>query len=943
MSSSPSLIGRGNELAVLFQLVDRASEHGGALVVHGEPGVGKTSLLRAASRRACERGALVLRTVGVQSEADLAFSGLHQLLTPVLRSSNRSTLAQRTALSADHPSSVASADVVDRLPAPQQDALRTALGLGLGPSPDRFLVGLAALSLLSEVAAERPVLCLVDDAQWLDRASAQVLAFVARRLEMQSVAVLIGVRERGEELRGLPELEVQGLSDRDARAMSGSVMRFLLDERVRERIVTETRGNPLALLELPRGLTPTQLAGGFGLLGAQALSGRIEESFRQRLDALSQDARSLLLIAAADSVGDPMLVWGAAERLGIGVSGPAAAETHGLLAVGGRVTFRHPLARSAVYRSASVQERSAAHMALAEVTDPQLDPDRRAWHLAAAAPGPDEEVALELERSAGRAQARGGLAAAAGFLHRSVELTREPARRANRALAAAQANLQAGGFDAALAMLTTAADGSLDELQCARVDLVRGQIAFASDLGSDAPRLLLKAAKRLEPLNLELARETYLSAWAAAAFAERLGAGDLPEVSRAVTALPLAKPQRPLDLLLDGLALLTNDGRAVAAPTLRAAASVFASEHVSTEEGLRWGWLATAASFAMWDIGGAREVCERQIQLARDTGALEGLPLYLVALGVATAWIGDFAGAVSLIAEVDEVTAATGAQIPPFAALLLLALQGEEAEASALITGTLEQAGHFAQGAAVTHAHWATAVLYNGVGLYEQALTAAQRASSDPLDLYPSMWALPELVEAATRCGETEIARNALERLAATTQPAGTDFGLGVEARSRALLNEGDATEGLYREAIARLGRTQLRPELARAHLLYGEWLRRENRRVDARAQLRTAHDMLRAIGMRAFAERARLELMATGEKVRKRTAETRDDLTEQERQIAGLARDGLSNSEIGARLFLSPRTVEWHLRKVFGKLGISSRRELRGAPRAPESELIVA
>jgi DNA-binding CsgD family transcriptional regulator len=943
MSSSPSLIGRGNELEVLFQLVDRASEHGGALVVHGEPGVGKTSLLRAASRRASERGALVLRTAGVQSEAELAFSGLHQLLMPVLVSSSRSAVAQGNALSADHASSVASAGVVDRLAAPQQDALRTVLGFGLGPAPDRFLVGLAALSLLSELARARPVLCLVDDAQWLDGASAHVLAFVARRLEMEPVAVLIGVREPGGELRGLPELEVRGLCDRDARALSGSAIRFLLDERVRERVLAETRGNPLALLELPRGLSPTQLAGGLGLLGAQAWSGRIEESFRQRLDTLSEDAHSLLLIAAADPVGDPMLVWGAAERLGTGVSGPTVAETHGLLAIGERVTFRHPQLRAAVYRSASVQKRLAVHLALAEVTDPQLDPDRRAWHLAAAAPGPDEEVALELERSAGRAQARGGLAAAAGFLHRSVELTREPARRANRALAAAQANLEAGGFDAALAMLTTAAAGSLDEFQRARVDLLRGQIAFASDLGSDAPRLLLKAAKRLEPLNLELARETYLSAWAAAAFAERFGAGDLPEVSRAVRALPLAKPQRPLDLLLDGLALLITDGRAIAAPTLREAARVFASEHASTEEVVRWGWLATAAGFAMWDIGGARAVCERQIQLARGTGALEGLPLYLVALGVATAWSGDFDAAASLIAEVDEVTAVTGAHIPPFAALLLLALQGREAEASALIAGTLEQAGHFAQGAAGTHAHWATAVLHNGAGRYEQALTAAQQASSDPLDLYPSMWALPELVEAATRRGQAEIARNALERLAATTQAAGTDFGLGIEARSRALLNEGDATEGLYREAITRLGRTQLRPELARTHLLYGEWLRRENRRLDARAQLRKAHDMLHAIGMEAFAQRARLELMATGEKVRKRTAETRDDLTDQERQIAGLARDGLSNSEIGARLFLSPRTVEWHLRKVFGKLGISSRRELRGGPRGSERELILA
>jgi DNA-binding CsgD family transcriptional regulator/tetratricopeptide (TPR) repeat protein len=933
MSSTPRLIGRANELEVLFQLVDRASEQGEALVVHGEPGVGKTSLLRAASRHASERGALVLRTAGVQSEVDLAFSGLHQLLAPVLGSLSRSPLGQHTAPS-DQRSGAPSVDVIDRLPAPKQQALRAVFGLGPGPVTDRFMVGLAVLGLLSEIAEERPLLCLVDDAQWLDGASAHVLTFVARRLLAEPIAILIGVRQPGDEVRGLPKLEIRGLREGDARALLGSVIPYLLDERVRERIVAETRGNPLALLELPRGLSPTQLAGGFGLVGEQVLPGRIEESFLRQLDALPKDVRSLLQLAAAEPVGDPMLVWDAADRLGIGVSAAAAAEAQGLLAIGERVMFRHPLVRSAVYRSAAPKERRAVHLALAEVTDPQLDPDRRAWHLAAAAAGPDEEVASELERSAGRAQARGGLSAAAGFLQRSVELSREPARRTDRALAAAQANLHAGAFDAALGMLAMAETGSLDEFQRARIDLLRGETMFASGLGSDAPSLLLKAAKRLESLDLKLARETYLSAWGAAAFAEREGAGDLPEVSRAARALPpRTEPPRPPELLLDGLALLITDGRAAAAPRLRQAASCF-SGRVSIEEGPRWGWLATAASFVMWDNDGARAVCARQIQLVRDTGALEGLPLYLVALGLATAWSGDFEGAASVIAELDEVTAATGAQIPPFAELLLLALRGREGEASALIASTLERAAHVAQGPAATEAHWAAAVLHNGLGRYEEALTAAQQASSDPLDLYPSMWALPELVEAAVRCGQDELARHALERLAATTQPSGTDFSLGLEARSRALLTADEAAEGLYRESIERLGCTRLRPELARAHLLYGEWLRRESRRVDARAQLRKAHDVFVAIGMEAFAGRARVELLATGEKVRKRRAETRDELTAQERQIALLAGDGLSNPEIGTRLFLSPRTIEWHLRKVFPKLGISSRRGLAEALR---------
>lgn len=865
--------------------------------------MGKTALLDYLVGEAS--GLQVVRAVGAESEMELAFAGLHQLCAPLL-------------------------DQIDSLPGPQRAALETVFGFSEGAPPDRFLVGLAVLSLLSEASEEHPLLCVVDDAQWLDQASARTLAFVARRLLAEPVGLVFAARELGKDLHGLAELELGGLRGDDARALLGSVVRFFLDEHVRDRIVVETRGNPLALLELPRGLTAAQLAGGLGLLRAQALSRQIENSFTARLEELPNDTRLLLLVAAAEPVGDPLLLWRAAERLGIDATAADGAQAGGLLAIGQRVTFRHPLVRSAVYQSAPARQRRDVHLALAEVTDRGIDPDRRAWHLAAAAVGPDEEVASELELSAGRAQARGGLAAAAALLQRSVALTRDHAMRADRALAAAQANLQAGAFDAALELLTAAETSALDELRRARVDLLRGQIAFASGLGTDAAPLLLKAAKRLTPLDLELARETYLSAWAAAAFAGREGAGHLPEVCRAVRALPPAtQPPRPVDLLLDGLALLITEGRGAAAPILLQAASVFASERMPVEEGLRWGWLATAASFAMWDNDGARAVCERQLQLVRDTGALEGLPLYLAALGVATAWSGNFAAAASLVTEVDEVTAATGANIPPFAALLLLALRGSETEASALIGATLNQAAGSRHGAAVSEAHWAAAVLHNGLRRHEQALAAAQQASSDPLDLYPSMWALPELVEAAARCGHPELARKALERLSATTQPSRTDFGLGIEARSRALLSEGETAERLYAEAIERLGRTRLRPELARAHLLYGEWLRHESRPLDAREHVRTAHDLFAKVGMEAFAERARIALVALGGKVNKPIAKTHDDLTAQERQIARYASDGLSNPEIGARLFLSPRTVEYHLHKVFGKLGISSRKEL--------------
>jgi DNA-binding CsgD family transcriptional regulator len=868
--------------------------------------VGKTALLDylAAEASACR----VVRAVGVQSEMELAFAGLHQLCGPMM-------------------------DQAERLPVPQREALRTAFGLSAGSAPDRFMVGLAVLSLLSEVAGQRPLVCVVDDQQWLDRASVQALGFVARRLAADPVGLVFAARVAGQELAGLPELVVEGLGEGDAKALLGSVLAGSLDARVRDLIVAETRGNPLALLELPRGLTPAELAGGFGLPGARPLTGRIEESFRRQLDALPTQTRRLLQLAAADPSGDSSLVWRAAARLGLPVQAGTPAVDARLVEFGMRIRFRHPLVRSAAYRSASLQARQEIHGALAEVTDPVTDPDRRAWHRAQAAPGPDEEVAAELEYSAGRAQARGGLAAAAAFLERSVLLTADSVRRAERTLAAAQANLRAGAFGTALELLGAAEAGPLDEFGSARVDLLRGQIAFASGLGSDAPPLLLKAARRLEALDLGLARETYMSAWMAALFAGRFaGAGDLLEVSRAAQALPRpASPPRLVDLLLDGLTLLVTDGPAAAAPVLRQGAATFASGDISIEEGLRWGWMAQAAC-TLWDDDGWRAILALQVQLARDAGALDQLPVDLGGLGTAVAWSGDFAAAAAVVAETDAVCEATGSRSAPFTAMLLGSLRGREAEVVPLIEATITAATAGGQGIAVTYAHWAAAILYNGLGRYGEAREAAWQASQDTPGLYISMWVLPELIEAAARSGNTELAGDVLERLANTTRASGTDFGLGIEARSRALLTEGEAAEGCYREAIDRLGRTQLRPELARAHLLYGEWLRRAGRRTDARVQLRTAHEMLATMGAEAFAERAARELLSTGETVRKRTAETADELTAQEASIARLAADGQTNPEIGAQMFLSARTVEWHLRKVFPKLGITSRKELREA-----------
>jgi DNA-binding NarL/FixJ family response regulator len=898
-----NLRGRATECALLDDAIEavRAGESR-TLVLHGEAGIGKTALLNYAVESAADM--CLLRAAGVESEMELAFASLHQLCTPLLHR-------------------------VERLPSPQRHALEIAFGLNEGSAPDRFFIGLALLTLLSEAAEERPLLCVVDDAQWLDDASATTLAFVARRLLAEPVGLLLAARVAAPDLRGLPDLEVGGLRNGDARALLRSAVPFPLDDRVRDRVVAETRGNPLALLELPRGLTVTQLAGGFGLLDGHSMSMRLEESFQRRLGAISDQARLLLLIAAAEPVGDPLLVWRAAERLGI-ESEIADADTDGLLEIGESVTFRHPLVRTAVYRSAPADQRRAVHRALAETTDPDVDPDRRAWHLAAAARGPDEEVARELERSAGRAQARGGVAAAAAFLQRAVALTKDPARRAERVIAAAEASFMAGAFDAALRLAATAEDGALDELQYARLDLLRGNVAFASGRVSDAPPSLLKAARRLEPLDAELARQTYLTAWGAASVAGELaGKGALLEICQAVKALPSQPAPQPLDLLLDGLCLLTTEGHTAATPTLQAAAKALAD--IPVEDVLRWGWMATAASNATWDNDGARAISSRQVQLVRDAGALAALPLYLSALGLASAWNGDFAGATSNIAEADSIAAATGGQYSPWVLLRLRALQGREAEASAAIAIAIEGAAAAAQGFA-PYAHWAAAVLWNGLARYDEAALWALRATSDTSELFASVWALPELVEAAARVGDAELARDALERLVETTQAADNDFALGIEARCRALLSDGAAADDSYREAIERLSRTPLRPELARAHLLYGEWLRRDGRRIDAREQLRIAHELLEAIGMEAFAERARRELVATGLKVRQRGDENRDQLTPQEDQIARLARDGLSNPEIGAQLFLSPRTVEWHLHKVFMKLDISSRGQLRTA-----------
>jgi len=900
------LRGRRREREVLDRLLDAVrTGKSRVLVLRGDPGVGKSALLDYVAGQA--PGFRVARTAGVPAETELEFSGLHQLCAPML-------------------------DRLECLPDPQRDALCAAFGLQKGGTPSRFLVGLAVLGLLAAVAEEQPLVWVVDDAQWLDQASAQTLTFVARRLGAESVALVFASRKHEkDEATGLPELTVAGLAHDDARELLGQALLGPVDERVVDRIVAETRGNPRALLELLQELTPAELTGGFGLPGRTTVPTRIGESVQWQLESLPADTQRLLLIAAAEPLGDPVLVWRAAQRLGIGIG--AAAPAAGLVEIGAQVRFRNPMMRPAILRAASVEEQRIAHRALAEAIDPEADPHHRAWHRAEAAHGFDEGIAADLERSAERAQERGGPAAAAAFLERAADLTVEPTRRAERVLAAAHAMHEAGSPEAAMELLSTAAAGPLDPLQHARVDQLCAALAFAMNRGSEAAPLLLKAAKQLEPLDLRLARETYLDALAAAMHAGSLACGaDVREVADAARAVPAApQPPRATDLLLDGLATRFTDGYTVGTPLLRRALSAFLSPTLSDEEGFRWLRHAhlTAGDLgddAAWDL-----LATRHVQSARDAGALGRLPTALNERINAHVLLGDLTAAESLLEELHAATAATGEPAWPHSAVMLAAWRGCEDHLVTLIAATSSEVRRRGEGIGLTIVGWAQAVLYNGLGRYEDALAPATQAG-DALPQEMSLLArgtLTELIEAATHSGETELAAAAFDRLSRLARANATDWALGLEARSRALLSNGQAAEDAYREAIDRLGRTRLRGELARAHLLYGEWLRRERRRLDAREQLRTAHEMFGAMRMEAFAQRAAGELLATGETARKRCTETTKELTVREAQIVSLVREGLTNPEIGVRLFISPRTVEWHLSRLFSKLDITSRNQI--------------
>jgi DNA-binding CsgD family transcriptional regulator len=898
------LLGRRRELAVVERLLDGARNgHGSVIVVHGDPGVGKTALLDEAA--AAGPDFRVIRTVGVEGEEELDYASLEQLCSPIL-------------------------ELGEGLPAPQREALDVAFGRSAGQPPSPFLVGLAVLSLVSDAAEQQPLLCVVDDAQWLDGASARALTFAARRLFAERIVLAFATRDVAGTLAHLPQLRVEPLGRRDARTLLESVLAARLDEPVLERIVAETGGNPLAILELPHGLTPAQLAGGFGLPAALPLSAGIEQSFRRRLARLPGDARRLLLLAAAEPLGDPALLWRSAREMGIPATAADAVESDGLWTLDGAVTFRHPLVRSAVYGAAEPGERRQAHRALADATDPTLDPDRRAWHRAQAAAAPDEDVAAELERSAGRAQARGGLAAVAAFLERAAALTPEPAQRAQRVLAAAGAKRDAGDLEAALRLVAGVDPGVAGGLGRARADLLRARIAVEQGRGSDAGRLFLDAASRLEALDPELARETYLEALGGAMANDVGVAGGALAVSAAARAAPPGPvPPRTVDVVLDAFTIRLLDGYAAAAPTLARALDRVLATDVADEDAGRWlslsgGRDGNVLALETWDDQAFHALAARQVEAARDTGALVHLQFALSFLARSHMLAGELGAAGVVLDEANVIAEATGNPALTNAPMILAAWRGDAGQASALIDASSDEAA----ARRWTSTNYAKAVLANGLGRHDVAVEAVREAfQPDPIG-YGTLL-VPELAEAASRTGERALLEDALAWLSERTRVVSSAWAGGIDARVRALLSEGDLADDLYRQSIVHLSGTRLRLELARTQLLYGEWLRRERRRLDARAQLRTALDAFTGIGAEAFAGRAERELQATGGRARKRTVDRRDQLTPQETQVARLAAEGRTNREIAAQLFISPSTVEYHLRKAFRKLEVRSRTQL--------------
>jgi DNA-binding CsgD family transcriptional regulator len=893
------LRGRERETQVLGELIARAREgQGGALVVRGEAGIGKTSLLEWTVESAA--GFRVLQAAGAEFEMELAFAGLHALCAPLL-------------------------DARDRLPGPQRVALDAAFGFGSADTPDPLRTGMAVLTLLSDAAEEAGIICVVDDAQWLDRASAQALAFAARRIGSDAVAMVFGVREplAPRELVAMPDMVVGGLEDAESRALLTEVLPVRLDKQVVERILAEARGNPLALRELAVNGPPGQLAGGFAV-SLPASPDR--DLFRRRVDGLPADARLLLLVAAAEPLGDPLLLWNAAQRLGLPREAAEPAETAGLVEIGSRVRFHHPLVRSSVYRSASAEDRRRVHAALAAVTE-RSDPDRRAWHRAQAAHGPDEDVAAELVRSADRARARGGMAAAAAFLRQAVELTPDASTRTERALVAAQALLGAGDPSAASDVVRIAESGVHDPLSAAHVDRLRGEITYVATRGAEGPELLRRAAQRLEPFDVRAARDTHLEALWTTLATGSLDDRAVEAAAAALAAAPAPDPPGVPDLMLDGLARVLAGERSAGTALLERALA-----HAPTEMLGVPPQLISLACLEAWDVTAMVAILSHRVEKARADGEVTPLIQALGPLALAYLPQGRLRAAAALLDEAEALAA--GVAMPPFLPRVhLAALRGDAAGARAVFDEVVADATARGEGLLVRYTAYCDAMLHNALGQYAAAREVLARV--------PTLFAgLPqrELVEAAARTGERGIAAEAFGQLRECTQAAGTDWARGVEASCSALLVDGEEADAGHRDALEHLERSGCKTDECRARLLYGEWLRREGQRVDARAQLRAAHEGFAAMGANAFAERALQELRATGERARRRTPETIDELTPQELHIARLVGEGATSKEVAAELFVSPRTVDAHLRNIFRKLNITSRRQLRGRELQPST-----
>ncbi|HEY0534206.1 MAG TPA: AAA family ATPase [Actinoplanes sp.] len=903
-------LGRLAECDRLDEVVAQVEAGGSAtLVLRGEPGIGKTVLIDYLAERVSGTGR-VLRANGVESEMDLPFAGLHQLCMPILHQ-------------------------VARLPQPQRDAIESAFGMQGHGTPDRLMVALAALNLVSTAAETEPLFCFVDDAHWLDQASAQALLFVARRLLAEQIGLVVAVRAGYGVFAGLPELEVNALREPDARRLLASVVDGRLDARVSQRILAETHGNPLAIIQLPRGLSAAELSAGLGPSTGLPLSGRIEHSFLRRYEQLSAPVQRLLLLAAAEPLGDPALLRRAATASGLPDRVVTAADTGGLMSMGLQIQFEHPLARSAIYGAAIAHDRHAAHRAIAQAIDPAVDPDHYAWHRSQATASADAEIAQELEDSAGRALARGGLAAAAAILERAAVLSTTREETIRRGLAAARATYEAGAPDRALGLVATLESASLGPMERAAITRLRGQISLSLGRPDHATGLLLNAAVALTALDPATARATYFETLEAATYAGRFGSdGGLAQLASEVIRVLPATPHEPgvVDYFLDAMLIWAIDGLPRAVPTMRRALAELSSATTDPVAAARWAWLAIHVVNSTWADDHWLAINERYRTSVREAGALSLLPSVFAGSALLALWTGDFAAADTLLDDAGSISTAVGlGPVATRSRAMVAAWRGDRATTEAILMRVDQDGRVGGEQEQLSSADYCAAILGNGLGDYAAAYAAA-RASAYEQRLGTPELLLPELIEAAVRLGERAEAERALQRLAVRTTAAGTSWALGVEAYCRGLLAQGDAAEAFYRQAIRQLDACRIVPFRHRARLAYGEWLRRERRRVEAREQLQTAYDAFTAMGAHGFAERARRELLATGGSVSQRTEQTPDDLTPQELQVARLAAANASNQEIAAQLFISPSTVGYHLSKAFRKLDINSRRQLTDA-----------